>query len=210
MKNLIEKMNEYIFKNEKPTYYRVKNNLTVEKIEPSFVFELIFFDEVDMAENVSKECVITKEKKMKRQTKLDTKTISDRLFRSLVNKDKYHSFFLANELMLKDKNILFDILYKLSYMAEDENKLIKTYLFEHITKNIGYREYILKNLIGYFTHSCPKYMDINDKKQMKYFYSTVSKLYVRIYNEKYEDKLDFEGSSDLSCEKKTIYNKLYK
>lgn len=210
MKNLIEKMDKYILKNELPTYYRVKKDLTVDIKEPSFVFELLFFGEDKMADSISKDCVLLKPKKIKRQTKLDTDTISDRLFRSLVNKDKYHCLFLANELMLRDKNILFDILYKLSYMAEDENKLIKTYLFEHITKNIGYKDYILKNLIGYFIHSCPKYMDINDKNQMKYFYSTVSKLYVKIYNEKYENKLNFEGRKNLSCAKQAIYNKLYK
>lgn len=210
MKDLINQLEKYILKNEKPTYYRVKDDLTVENIEPSFVFELIFFNEYGLANEISKDCVVKKQKAVKRKTKLLTDEISDRLFRGLVNKDKYHSFELANELMLKDKKKLFDILYKLSYIAEDENKLIKTYLFELICNNIGYKDYILKNLIGYFSYSCSKYMNLNDKKQMKYFYSTVSCLYVYIYNKKYENKLDIEGKKNISKVKKVIYNKLIK
>lgn len=208
MKDMIEKMNEYAFLNEKPTYYRVKKDLSIEYIEPSFVLELAYFGEDNLAKIESSKCVIKKNKKIKRNTKLEKEIIVDRLFRGLINRDKYHILTLANELMLRDKNILFDILYKLSYIAEDENKLIKTYLFEYITDKVGYNEYLLKNLINYFVTSSPRYMDMNDKVQMKYFYEKVSKLYILIYNRKYETKLDIKGNDNLSDVKKIIFNKL--
>lgn len=65
MKNLIEKMDKYILKNELPTYYRVKKDLTVDIKEPSFVFELLFFGEDKMADSMSKDCVLLKPKKLK-------------------------------------------------------------------------------------------------------------------------------------------------
>ena len=50
MKNLKQIMQKYILKNEKPTYYRVKKDLTVEILEPSYIFELIYFGEQELAE----------------------------------------------------------------------------------------------------------------------------------------------------------------
>jgi len=136
-------MEKYILKNEKDIYYRINKDLSVENIEPSFVFELIYFNEFDIAEEESKKCVKKKYKKLNRM-------------------------------------------------------------------DLGYREYLLKNLLDYFTHSCNKYMDITDKKQMEYFYSRVSALYVEIYNKKYKNKLEIPKETKLSKIKNIIYNKLKK
>ena len=53
-------------------------------------------------------------------------------------------------------------------------------------------------------------MDITDKKQMEYFYSRVSALYVEIYNKKYKNKLEIPKETKLSKIKNIIYNKLKK
>lgn len=206
MKNLKQIMQKYILKNEKPTYYRIKKDLTVEVLEPSYIFELIYFGEQELAEKNQKDCVVKKYKKIKRLTKLDTDTIYDRLFRSLVNTDKYHSLQLANELMIRDPKTLLQLLYDLSYISCDENKLIKTYLFECISNEIGYEEFLLRNLIGYFTYSYPGYVGAEQKKL---FLKNASALYVLIYTKKF-GKLDILGNDNMSIEKKSIYKNLMK
>lgn len=208
MKNQLSKIEEYKNYNNKAIYYRVKRNKKVEIIDPSFVFELIFFEKYEMLENELKLCYIQKDKKINRMTKLNIQTLEDRFFRSLVNKDKYHTLELANELILRDDKKFFNIMYELSYIAEDENKLIKTYLFEIMYKKIGYNVYILRNLIQYFISSCNKYMNVDDEKQMKYFYENVSKLYVLIYNIKNENKLNIQSKKEMSNIKEIIYNSL--
>lgn len=207
-------------KNSKATYYRFKNN-KIENFEPSFILELNYFSKI-YSDSIIKEAIIKeydklivdKPIKLKRQANLDIKTIQDRLLRGLFNRDKYQCFKLAHELMLRDKTKLFDILYRLSFIAEDENKLIKTYLFEYITQNSEYDYLILNNLIKYFISSCPKYMDMNDTKQIKYFESIITKLYILVYNKKCDeygyDKINISGISELSYSKQVIYDILTK
>lgn len=207
-------------RNNRATYYSVKNNI-VRNYEPSFVLELEYFNKklndsrIDEIINSQLEfLIIEKPLKIQRQTKLKINQIEERLYRCLVNRDKYHTFKLANELMLRDKNRLYNILYSLSFIAEDENKLIKTYLFEHITENSEYNPILLYNLIKYFITSCPKYMDLNDKNQAKYFYSIITKLYILIYNRKCTEykhnKLQIDSNNELSNQKQIIYDILLK
>lgn len=209
MMKLSQQMEKYILKNEKDIYYRINKDLSVENIEPSFVFELIYFNEFDIAEEESKKCVKKKYKKLNRMVNLSTEIIYERLFKNLIHSNRY-CFDLANELIIRDKEKFFNLMYGLAYISEDENKLIKTYLFEIMYNDLGYREYLLKNLLDYFTHSCNKYMDITDKKQMEYFYSRVSALYVEIYNKKYKNNLEIPKETKLSKIKNIIYNKLKK
>ena len=68
-------MEKYILKNEKDIYYRINKDLSVENIEPSFVFELIYFNEFDIAEEESKKCVKKKYKKLNRMVNLSTEII---------------------------------------------------------------------------------------------------------------------------------------
>ncbi|WP_067140379.1 hypothetical protein [Oceanivirga salmonicida] len=205
---------KYIFRNNKATYYRIKENLKVEYIEPSFVFEMIYFNNNNLLEEELKEVVIEKEKKINRYSNLKIEEIYSRLFRSLINRDKYHSVDLANELYLKDKSKLLELLYKLSYISEDENKLIKTYLFEIMCNKI-YNPYILKNVIIYFIKSCPKYIDMENKNNLEYFRKNVSKLYKYVYNKKKDllkiynlKELDLETNKEMTKTKKYILSKL--
>ncbi|WP_068268729.1 hypothetical protein [Caviibacter abscessus] len=210
-------MKEYEYRNNKATYFRIKKDMNVEIIEPSFLFELIYFDEIKLVEKQLSEIIIEKPKKIKRQANLSLDELKDRLFRALVNKDKYHCVNLANELMLRDKEALFDILYKLSFLSLDENKLIKTYLFEYLVNNVGYKDYILKNLIVYFTKSCANYVDFKNKNIKKYLEKNVTKLYEYIYTKNinkvklYEmEVLDIKENIKMSVEKETIFENLVK
>lgn len=205
-------IDEIKLRNNKATYYRVKKDLSVEYIEPSFVYEMIYFNNADLLNEELEKVIIEKDKKIKRRSKLDIDTLKDRLFRSLVNKDKYHTVELANELYLRDKNLLLDILYKLSFISNDENKIIKTYLFELMDIKYGYNPYILKNLIIYFTKSVNSYVDFKDKKSIEYLENNVTALYELIYNkmyyrvEKYKiKKLDIKASKKMSKIKEYIY-----
>ncbi|VWL85743.1 hypothetical protein [Oceanivirga miroungae] len=203
---------KFKLRNNKATYYKVKKDLSVMYIEPSFVYEMIYFDNTDLLEKELKDVFIEKDKKIKRISHLDKDVIEDRLFRSLVNKDKYHTLELANEMYLRDKKNLFDILYKLSLISSDENKLIKTYLFELMDIKYGYNPYILKNLIVYFIKSTNSYIDFNDKKSLEFFESNVTNLYKLIYEkqnsrvEKYNlQKLDLKANKKMTEVKEYIY-----
>lgn len=214
MKKQINNIELYYNFNNKPTYYRVKRNKAVEYIEPSFVFELLYFNEIELLQDELKSCYIEKEKKVYRHTNLSIEKLEDRLYRSLVNKDKYHTLELANELILRDAKKFFDIMYDLSFLAEDENKLIKTYLYELMFNNTEYNVNVLKNLIKYFTSSCNKYMLLDDESQKNYFYSNISPLYIYVYNIKSKeynrDKLNFSSEKNMSKVKETIYRLLLK
>ncbi len=206
---------KYIYQNNKATYYRVKENLKVEYLEPSFVFEMIYFKNEKLLKEELKNTVIEKPKKIGRYSSLKIEEIYSRLFRSLVNKDKYHSIDLANELYLRDKNKFFELLYKLSFISEDENKLIKTYMFEYLMNKIDYNPYILKNVIYYFIKSYSKYIDMSDKKQISYFNDNISELYIYIYNLKKDllkqfnlEILDLKVSKEMTEIKKYLLKEL--
>lgn len=198
--------------NNKATYYRVKKDLSVEYIEPSFVYEMIYFENDKLLYEELKKVYIEKDKKIKRCSHLEKDVLEDRLFRSLVNCDKYHSVELCNEMYIRDKHLLFDILYKLSCISLDENKLIKTYLFELMDKKYGYNPYILKNLVIYFIKSTNAYIDFKDEKMLDFFTKNVTSLYEYIYQKKYVDfkkygiaKLDIKPTKKMSKVKEYIY-----
>ena len=215
-------MQDYRFKNNKATYFRLKKDMQVSFIEPSFLFELIYFyniykdDKIKKSiENTLKETVIEKDKKIKRSANLSLDELQDRLFRSLISNNKYQTLSLAHELMLRDKDILFDVLYRNSLLSLDENKLIKTYLFEYLMDKMGYNEYILKNLIIYFISSLYGYIDIKDENVIKYFITNTTKLYQYIYSKKKSlvkkygiKELKFENEKKMSIEKEIILENL--
>lgn len=217
-------MQDYRLKNNKATYFRVKKDMQISFIEPSFLFELIYFYNTYKDEKIKKsiedtlkDIVIEKDKKIKRSANLSLDELQDRLFRSLISNNKYQTVSLAHELMLRDKDMLFDVLYRNSFLSLDENKLIKTYLFEYLMDKIPYNEYILKNLIIYFISSGYGYIDITDDKMLKYFSTNTTKLYQYVYGKKISlvkkygiKELKFENESKMSTEKEIILENLTK
>lgn len=170
-----------------------------------------------MAKKQLLQVVIEKEKKIKRQANLSLDELKDRLFRGLVNRDKYHVVNIANELMLRDKEALFDILYKLAFLSLDENKLIKTYLLEYMVESIGYKDYILKNVIMYFVKSCANYINLNNKNIKEFLENNVTKLYEYVYKkninrvESYKiEVLNIKSNIKMSDEKEIILKHLVK
>lgn len=206
---MMELLKKYDFNNAKPTYYRLKLNdgiVDIEYIEPSFVYELAYIYSLNNEDEYIKSLELElsnvikeKEIKINRRSSMDTKKLQERVFRSLVNRTKAQTLELCNELMLRDVNLLLDILYPLSLVAEDENKLIKTYLFEILTKEVGYNPYILKNLVGYFLSSCNKYQKEQIKKS--------TKLYKHIYKLKTNKEHNSEDEK-MSLSKELIYKYL--
>lgn len=210
-------MKEYEYRNNKATYFRVKKDMNVEFIEPSFLFELIYFNETEMAKKQLLQVVVEKEKKIKRQANLSLDELKERLFRGLVNRDKYHVVNIANELMLRDKEALFDILYKLSFLSLDENKLIKTYLLEYMVESIGYKDYILKNVIMYFVKSSANYINLNNKNIKEFLENNVTKLYEYVYKKNINrvksykiEVLNIKSNIKMSDEKEIILKHLVK
>lgn len=188
---VFDKVEKYRYRSNRDTYYKVNQDMTVVSYEPTFILELAYFSYAFNLKKIDKlieksllEIRAEKEKPIKRRTKIKKEILNEKLFKMLVNRRKENTVEYACELYLKDKSLLFDILYKLSFLSEDENKLIKTYLFEYICNNFSYDEFLLRNLAKYFISSCPKYMDYSNEKQLKYFSENRSSLYSYIYNKK--------------------------
>ena len=176
---------------------------------------------------------LEKEKKIKRQSKIEVKKLEDSFTRSLFNRESNHALKLGNEMFYKNKKKFFEILYNFSFISADENKFIKTFfaekmiekiIFENGEKYLNIRffvEEILKNVLNYFTKSQFCFLDFEDKKNIKYFLENeISILYKKIYVknfdkiiEKYEirnlKKINFEKNysfEELSESKKILYN----
>ncbi|MBP6281813.1 MAG: hypothetical protein KA384_07185, partial [Leptotrichiaceae bacterium] len=180
---------------------------------------------------------IDKDKKIERLSKIKEEKLIDSFRRSILNNDSIHSVKLGNELLHRNKKEFFKILYNISLISIDENKLIKTYFTEKIIEKIEKIENnsfnknrlqideVVKNIINYFTKSETGYLNFEDNERIEYFSkSRVSILYKKIYEENYEKivnkysilstkKIKFENVlnedyNELSEVKKELYDYL--
>lgn len=236
---------------EKRKYFILDKNFKIVRKEPSFILEMAYIycenekrekkelkeqKKEKILENIKSEfekTFLEKEKKIKRQSKIEVKKLEDSFTRSLFNRESNHALKLGNEMFYKNKKKFFEILYNFSFISADENKFIKTFFVEKMIEKIIFEngekysnirffmEEILKNVLNYFTKSQFCFLDFEDEKNIKYFLENeISILYKKIYVEnfdkiieKYEirnlKKINFEKNysfEELSESKKILYN----
>ena len=170
---------------EKRKYLKVNDDLMIERREPSYIIELgyiyyeykkngILDDEkrFKIEELIKKESLETyksQEKKIERQSKIEIKLLQERFWRTLLNQDKIHSLKLGNELVIRDRQIFFELMYKYSIISKDTNKLVKAYLCEIIYNDNGYAVELIKNIINYFVKSENDYIYYNSINEIGKF-----------------------------------------
>ncbi len=191
---------------EKRKYLKVNDDLMIERREPSYIIELgyIYYkykkngslnDEkkLEIEEIIKKESLQTyksQEKKIERQSKIEIELLKERFWRTLLNQDKIHSLKLGNELVIRDAQIFFELMYKYSIISKDTNKLIKTYLCEIIYSDNGYSIELIKNIINYFVKSRNDYIYYDSVKEIKHFTEErLDSLYNFIYHKIYDNKI---------------------
>ena len=191
---------------EKRKYLKVNDDLMIERREPSYIIELgyIYYkykkngslnDEkkLEIEEIIKKESLQTyksQEKKIERQSKIEIELLKERFWRTLLNQDKIHSLKLGNELVIRDAQIFFELMYKYSIISKDTNKLIKTYLCEIIYNDNGYSIELIKNIINYFVKSRNDYIYYDSVKEIKHFTEErLDSLYNFIYHKIYDNKI---------------------
>ena len=191
---------------EKRKYLKVNDDLMIERREPSYIIELgyIYYkykkngslnDEkkLEIEEIIKKESLQTyksQEKKIERQSKIEIELLKERFWRTLLNQDKIHSLKLGNELVIRDAQIFFELMYKYSIISKDTNKLIKTYLCEIIYNDKGYSIEMIKNIINYFVKSRNDYIYYDSVKEIKHFTEErLDSLYNFIYHKIYDNKI---------------------
>ena len=191
---------------EKRKYLKVNDDLMIERREPSYIIELgyIYYkykkngslnDEkkLEIEEIIKKESLQTyksQEKKIERQSKIEIELLKERFWRTLLNQDKIHSLKLGNELVIRDAQIFFELMYKYSIISKDTNKLIKTYLCEIIYNDNGYSIELIKNIINYFVKSRNDYIYYDSVKEIKRFTEErLDSLYNFIYHKIYDNKI---------------------
>ena len=187
-------------------YLKVNDDLMIERREPSYIIELgyIYYkykkngslnDEkkLEIEEIIKKESLQTyksQEKKIERQSKIEIELLKERFWRTLLNQDKIHSLKLGNELVIRDAQIFFELMYKYSIISKDTNKLIKTYLCEIIYNDNGYSIELIKNIINYFVKSRNDYIYYDSVKEIKHFTEErLDSLYNFIYHKIYDNKI---------------------
>ena len=191
---------------EKRKYLKVNDDKMIETREPSYIIELgyIYYkykkngslnDEkkLEIEEIIKKESLQTyksQEKKIERQSKIEIELLKERFWRTLLNQDKIHSLKLGNELVIRDAQIFFELMYKYSIISKDTNKLIKTYLCEIIYNDNGYSIELIKNIINYFVKSRNDYIYYDSVKEIKHFTEErLDSLYNFIYHKIYDNKI---------------------
>ena len=191
---------------EKRKYLKVDDDLMIERREPSYIIELgyIYYKykkngslnaekKLEIEEIIKKESLQTyksQEKKIERQSKIEIGLLKERFWRTLLNQDKIHSLKLGNELIIRDAQIFFELMYKYSIISNDTNKLIKTYLCETIYNDNGYSIELIKNIINYFVKSRNDYIYYDSVNEIKHFIEERSdNLYNFIYHKIYDNKI---------------------
>lgn len=173
--NYEEFLKDFSSFNEKAKYFKVLKSGDINILDPSYIFEIGYmyinkkFNEALELWNLDG-IIVNKEKKIKRHSCLNINELEDKFFRALFNRDSVHILSLGNELIRRDNKKFFDILYLNSKISDDNNRLIKLYLFEKIYNDIGLNESILKNLLRYFTTSLEGY---GNKKSIDELYSYI-------------------------------------
>ena len=127
---------------EKRKYFQLGKNFKITTKEPSFILELgyIYFSENEKNEKneiikqiISEQFLETfkeKERKIERLSKVELPKLIDGFRRSIFNKESIYAVKLGNELVYRDKNKFFEILYNYSLISTDTNKLVKTFFAE--------------------------------------------------------------------------------
>ena len=241
----IENFSQFIlkYKNnfEKQKYFQLDKNFKIIGKEPSFILELayIHFCENEKNENIKQiiseqflETFKEKNKKIERLSKVELSKLIDGFRRSIFNKESIYAVKLGNELLHRDKNKFFEILYNYSLISTDTNKLVKTFFAEKMIKKIEAEngskfneirdkiDEIIKNIINYFTKSDLTFLNFENVENLNYFAENqADELYKKIYVENYDkimekyniqnvEKIEFNKNYDfknLSESKKILY-----
>ena len=241
----IENFSQFIlkYKNnfEKQKYFQLDKNFKITDKEPSFILELayIYFCENEKNENIKQiiseqflETFKEKNKKIERLSKVELSKLIDGFRRSIFNKESIYAVKLGNELLHRDKNKFFEILYNYSLISTDTNKLVKTFFAEKMIEKIEAEngskfneirdkiDEIIKNIINYFTKSDLTFLNFENVENLNYFVENqADELYKKIYVENYDkimekyniqnvEKIEFNKNYDfknLSESKKILY-----
>ena len=241
----IENFSQFIlkYKNnfEKQKYFQLDKNFKIIGKEPSFILELayIYFCENEKNENIKQiiseqflETFKEKNKKIERLSKVELSKLIDGFRRSIFNKESIYAVKLGNELLHRDKNKFFEILYNYSLISTDTNKLVKTFFAEKMIEKIEAEngskfneirdkiDEIIKNIINYFTKSDLTFLNFENVENLNYFVENqADELYKKIYVENYDkimekyniqnvEKIEFNKNYDfknLSESKKILY-----
>ena len=241
----IENFSQFIlkYKNnfEKQKYFQLDKNFKITDKEPSFILELayIYFCENEKNENIKQiiseqflETFKEKNKKIERLSKVELSKLIDGFRRSIFNKESIYAVKLGNELLHRDKNKFFEILYNYSLISTDTNKLVKTFFAEKMIEKIETEngskfneirdkiDEIIKNIINYFTKSDLTFLNFENVENLNYFVENqADELYKKIYVENYDkimekyniqnvEKIEFNKNYDfknLSESKKILY-----
>lgn len=244
----IENFSEFIlkYKNyfEKPKYFQVDKNFKIIEKEPSFILELayIYFDANKKNKNIKKiiseqflETFKGKEKKIERVSKIEMQKLVDGFRRSIFNKESIFAVKFGNELLYRNRNKFFEILYNYSLILMDTNKFVKTFFAEKIIEKIEIEnnskfneirdkiDEVIKNILNYFTKSDLVFLNFENVENLNYFVENqVDELYKKIYVENFDKivekyniqnvkKIEFDKNYDfenLSESKKVLYTYL--
>ena len=240
-----ENFSEFIlkYKNnfEKRKYFQLDKNFKITAKEPSFILELgyIYFSKNEKNENVKQiiseqflETFKEKDKKIERLSKVELPKLIDGFRRSIFNKESIYAVKLGNELLYRNKDEFFEILYNYSLISTDTNKLVKTFFAEKMIEKVEtendlkFNEIrdkineIIKNIINYFTKSDSTFLNFENVENLIYFVENqADELYKKIYVENYDkimekyniqnvEKIEFNKNYDfknLSESKKILY-----
>lgn len=178
---------------EKRKYFNIKEDLTNYRKEPCFAPELYYLGNVELAIKELEDTYIAKEMKFTRNSCIEIELLKNRFWRALFNNDRA-SIRLGYELINKDRNIFFDLIYKMALLSEDVNKLIKVYFLELMLKDISDKEIIkalLLNTIGYFISSEQRYIkgEIEVDELYAYIYEKNKKRYTKLINREINYKI---------------------
>ena len=226
---------------EERKYFQLDKNFKITAKEPSFILELgyIYFSENEKNENIKQiiseqflETFKKKNKKIERLSKVELSKLIDGFRRSIFNKESIYAVKLGNELLHRDKNKFFEILYNYSLISTDTNKLVKTFFAEKMIEKIEAEngskfneirdkiDEIIKNIINYFTKSDLTFLNFENVENLNYFVENqADELYKKIYVENYDkimekyniqnvEKIEFNKNYDfknLSESKKILY-----
>lgn len=208
--NIVEFISEYRNRFEKRKYYKINKEYRIEKKEPSFILEIadIYFESSDeklrkkaaeLIQNDFSETFVSKDKRIERLSGIEFGKLTDSFKRAVLNGESVHSVKLGNEVLHRDRDKFFQILYNIALISVDENRLIKTYFTEKLldkienleknsfNKNREQVDEIVRNIVNYFTKSETGYIDFENEESVKYFAENKADL---LYREIYEKNFD--------------------
>ena len=183
-----ENFSEFIlkYKNnfEKRKYFQLDKNFKITAKEPSFILELgyIYFSKNEKNENVKQiiseqflETFKEKDKKIERLSKVELPKLIDGFRRRI------YAVKLGNELLYRNKDKFFEILYNYSLISTDTNKLVKTFFAEKMIEKVETEngskfneirdkiDEIIKNVINYFIKSDSAFLNFENVENLNYF-----------------------------------------